>query len=79
VHRLFGIFLALVLLVLLPLLASDEGFERLFAQPRALSGADHGQWGWAAGMLLLLGDLFLPVPATCRHALSSNDATEGHW
>ena len=45
VLRLLWIFLALVLLVLLPFLAWGEGFERLFSQPRAVVWlADHGHF-----------------------------------
>jgi uncharacterized membrane protein YdjX (TVP38/TMEM64 family) len=71
--RLVSIFLALSLLLLLPLLIWGEemealllggeggkaGFENLTAWLR-----DFGPWAWGAGILLLVGDLLLPIPST---------------
>lgn len=63
--RLFWVFLALALLVLIPFVIWGEGFERTFTRTGAvdwLSG--YGAWAWAAGVVLLILDLVLPVPAT---------------
>lgn len=63
--RLIGIFVMLAILVLIPFLIWGEGFERRFSQAGAIDWLrDYGRWAWAAGVLLLMTDLFLPVPAT---------------
>jgi uncharacterized membrane protein YdjX (TVP38/TMEM64 family) len=63
--RLFGIFVILALLVLIPFLIWGEGFERRFTQAGAIEWLrDYGRWAWAPGILLLISDLFLPIPAT---------------
>jgi uncharacterized membrane protein YdjX (TVP38/TMEM64 family) len=63
--RLFLIFLALALLVLIPFLIWGEGLEQLFSHERSVAWlADYGQWAWAAGMMVLASDLLLPIPAT---------------
>lgn len=63
--RLTLIFVILAILVLIPFLIWGEGFE----QKLGLAGAvdwlrEYGRWAWAAGVLLLISDLFLPIPAT---------------
>src|SRR5687768_13856182 len=63
--RLFGIFVLLAILVLIPFLIWGEGFEQRFGQAGAVEWLrDYGRWAWAAGTLLLIADLFLPIPAT---------------
>jgi uncharacterized membrane protein YdjX (TVP38/TMEM64 family) len=63
--RLFGIFVILALLALIPFLIWGEGFERRFTQAGAIEWLrDYGRWAWAPGILLLISDLFLPIPAT---------------
>jgi len=63
--RLFLIFLALALLVLIPFAIWGEGLERLFSLEQSIVWlGDYGQWAWAAGMLVLASDLLLPIPAT---------------
>jgi uncharacterized membrane protein YdjX (TVP38/TMEM64 family) len=63
--RLFWIFIALALLVLIPFLIWGRGFERVFTQTGAIAWLhDYGSFAWAAGLLLLTLDLVLPVPAT---------------
>lgn len=63
--RLVGIFAALAILVLIPFLIWGEGFEHRFGLEGAVEWLrDWGRWAWAAGVLLLISDLFLPIPAT---------------
>jgi uncharacterized membrane protein YdjX (TVP38/TMEM64 family) len=63
--RLFAIFVLLAILVLIPFLIWGEGFEQRFGRAGAIEWLrDYGRWAWAAGTLLLMADLFLPIPAT---------------
>ncbi len=63
--RLFWIFIALALAVLVPFAIWGEGLARAFGRDGAVAWlAAYGQWAWAAGMLLLAADLLLPIPAT---------------
>ena len=63
--RLLGLFLLLALAVLIPFALWGEGFERSFSPEGAAAWlAAYGHWAAAAGILLLMSDLFLPVPAT---------------
>jgi uncharacterized membrane protein YdjX (TVP38/TMEM64 family) len=63
--RLFLIFLGLAVLVLIPFAIWGEGFERSLSGAAAIDWlTQHGRWAWAAGIVLLVSDLFLPVPAT---------------
>jgi uncharacterized membrane protein YdjX (TVP38/TMEM64 family) len=63
--RLIGIFVILAILVLIPFLIWGEQFEQRFSQAGAIEWLrDYGRWAWAAGILLLMSDLFLPIPAT---------------
>jgi uncharacterized membrane protein YdjX (TVP38/TMEM64 family) len=63
--RLIVIFVILAILVLIPFLIWGEGFEQRFSQAGAIEWLrDYGRWAWAAGILLLMSDLFLPIPAT---------------
>ena len=63
--RLIAIFVILAILVLIPFLIWGEGFEQRFSQAGAIEWLrDYGRWAWAAGILLLMSDLFLPIPAT---------------
>jgi uncharacterized membrane protein YdjX (TVP38/TMEM64 family) len=63
--RLLAIFLGLAVLVLIPFALWGEGFERVFSQAGAAAWlARYGAFAWAAGILLLMLDLVLPVPAT---------------
>ena len=64
--RLILIFLALAGIVLVPFLIWGDWFEAAFTGD-ALTGALQSwglAWGWLAGVLLLVSDLFLPVPGT---------------
>ncbi len=63
--RLFRIILVLALLVLIPFLLWGGKFMAMLdgaAAKEWLRGC--GAWGWLAVIGLLIGDLFLPVPAT---------------
>jgi uncharacterized membrane protein YdjX (TVP38/TMEM64 family) len=63
--RLFCWFLLLALIVLIPFLIWGSGFERSFSQEGAVAWlAGHGRWASVAGILLLMSDLVLPIPAT---------------
>lgn len=63
--RLFWLFIALALAVLIPFLIWGEGFERLFSQAGVVAWLErYGSFAWIAGVLLLAGDLVLPLPAT---------------
>ena len=63
--RLFGVFLFLAVIVLVPFLIWGASFEQSFSREGAaawLSG--YGRWAGVAGILLLMSDLVLPIPAT---------------
>jgi len=63
--RLSGLFLLLALAVSIPFLIWGPGFERSFSQEGAVAWlTGYGHWAAAAGILLLMSDLFLPIPAT---------------
>jgi uncharacterized membrane protein YdjX (TVP38/TMEM64 family) len=63
--RFFFLFLALVALVFLPFLLWGDVLEAAFTQAGAAAWlSSYGRWAWAAGLALLVVDLFLPVPAT---------------
>ena len=63
--RLLWVFLGLAVLVLIPFLIWGEGFERAFTVEGAVDWLrGYGTWAWAAGALLLVMDLVLPIPAT---------------
>jgi uncharacterized membrane protein YdjX (TVP38/TMEM64 family) len=63
--RLLGLFLLLALAVLVPFLIWGAGFERSFTPQGAAAWlAGYGQWAGVAGILLLMSDLVLPIPAT---------------
>ena len=63
--RLFGWFLVLALIVLIPFLIWGSGFERSFSQEGTVAWlTGYGRWASVAGILLLMSDLVLPIPAT---------------
>ena len=63
--RLLGLFLLLALLVIIPFLIWGDGIEQALATLEA-SEWEHrfGAWAWAVGLLFLIADLVLPIPAT---------------
>ena len=63
--RLLFVFAGLALLVVVPFLIWGGDFERvLSAEAAAARLQGFGAWAWAAGIALIVADLFLPVPAT---------------
>jgi uncharacterized membrane protein YdjX (TVP38/TMEM64 family) len=63
--RLLGWFLLLALIVLIPFLIWGSGFEQSFSQGGAVAWlTGYGHWASIAGILLLMSDLVLPIPAT---------------
>jgi uncharacterized membrane protein YdjX (TVP38/TMEM64 family) len=63
--RLLLVFLMLAFAVLIPFLIWGGRFEAAFSRDGAIHWLrDYGAWAWAAGIVLLLLDLLLPVPAT---------------
>lgn len=63
--RLFLIFLVLVTIVLIPFFIWGETLTGFFTQTGTVSWIQsYGNWGWIAGIVLLMSDLLLPIPAT---------------
>jgi len=63
--RLLLIFLALALLVIVPFAIWGDEFERSLSLEHTVETLRAtGDWAWAAGIGLLVVDLFLPVPGT---------------
>jgi uncharacterized membrane protein YdjX (TVP38/TMEM64 family) len=63
--RLLLIFLVLALLVIVPFLIWGDFFERSMSLENTVAWLrSTGDWAWAAGMSLLLVDLFLPILGT---------------
>jgi uncharacterized membrane protein YdjX (TVP38/TMEM64 family) len=64
--RLPAVFIALAIVILIPFLIWGEWFESMFTGDGLrlwLEGWGRS-WGWLLALLLLVGDLFLPVPGT---------------
>ncbi|MEZ4848241.1 MAG: VTT domain-containing protein [Bacteroidia bacterium] len=63
--RLFLLFLGLVAMVLIPFFIWEDTLMAAFSQEGSIEWlSSFGIWAWAAGIILLMGDLFLPIPAT---------------
>ena len=63
--RLLWIFLILAVLVLIPFGIWGDDFESWFSREGAIAWLErYGSWAWAAGIGLLVSDLFLPIPGT---------------
>lgn len=63
--RLLLIFLFLATLVLIPFGIWGDTLTEMFSQQGSIDWMNQfGNWAWAAGILLLLADLFLPIPGT---------------
>lgn len=63
--RLLLIFLVLVAVVLIPFFIWGEALTNFFTQTGTISWIEsYGKWGWMAGIILLMSDLLLPIPAT---------------
>ena len=63
--RLLWIFLGLAAAFLIPFLVWGNSLAAAFTQEGAVDWLEQfGAWAWAAGLLLLMGDLLLPIPGT---------------
>ena len=63
--KLFGIFFALAIVLMLPFLFWGDHFQARFSVGGAAEWIESfGVWGWAAAITLLVLDIVLPVPAT---------------
>ena len=63
--RFLWISLGLAVVLMIPFLIWDETFTRLFSGEEMVAWLRaRGGFGWAAGILLLVSDLFLPIPGT---------------
>jgi uncharacterized membrane protein YdjX (TVP38/TMEM64 family) len=63
--RLLLIFLILATVVLVTFFIWGDFFETFFTYDGTVTWLkDYGQWAWAIGIILLMSDLLLPLPAT---------------
>lgn len=63
--RIFLLFLLLAALVIIPFLIWGESMTETFSLEGSVAILNqYGSWAWGVGQLLLIGDLFLPIPAT---------------
>lgn len=59
------VFGALAVFVIVPFLVWGDWFTELLSEDGSIELLrNYGPWAWAVGILLLIGDLFLPLPAT---------------
>ena len=76
--RVLRLFLVLAVLVLIPFLVWGGKFMALFEGEAARKFVlDCGAWGWLVVLGLLIGDLFLPIPAT--GVMSAAGYVYGPW
>ena len=63
--RIWIVFLGFAVLFAVPFVLFGDSFDQWLAGDAAVEWLrSHGSWAWAAAILLLVGDLVLPVPAT---------------
>ena len=63
--RLFALAVVLALAVLLPFVFWGDTFTQWLGDDAAVQSLrGFGAWGWTIAIILLVGDLFLPIPAT---------------
>lgn len=63
--RLVMLFLALALLFLIPFVLWGDSLQATFAGEGAREWLEaRGGWAWAAGLILLVSDVLLPIPST---------------
>lgn len=63
--RLLWLFLGLAVLLMIPFVLWGEDFTRWFSGETGIAWLrSWGAWSWLAVLCLLMGDLFLPIPAT---------------
>lgn len=61
--RLLILFIVLASLVLITFFIWGDGFESIFTQEGSINWLrQYGEWSWMAAIILLLGDLILPIP-----------------
>lgn len=59
------IFLVIVILIVISFLVWGDHFTAMFSEENAIANlSKYGTWAWFIGMVLLVADLFLPLPAT---------------
>lgn len=77
--RLAFVFLAVAVLITIPFLIWGEWFETMFTGDALQQWlASYGKtWGWLVAVLLLTGDLFLPIPGTA--VMSGLGYVYGPW
>ena len=58
-------YLLVAAMIIVPFLIWGDFFMGLFSEDTAVQRlTDYGQWAWAVALLLLIADLFLPLPGT---------------
>ncbi len=63
--RLIFLFIALVMMVLIPFFIWGDTLMAFFSLEHSLEWLNaYGTWAWAIAIVLLISDLFLPMPAT---------------
>ena len=63
--RLLFLFLGLATLVLIPFFIWGDSLMAMFSQAGTITWlSQYGKWAWAIAIILLMGDLILPLPAT---------------
>jgi uncharacterized membrane protein YdjX (TVP38/TMEM64 family) len=63
--RLYIVIFAIVAITLIPTLILDDEIDEQFGGEQGLARLrGYGDWAWAAGVGLIISDLFLPVPST---------------
>jgi uncharacterized membrane protein YdjX (TVP38/TMEM64 family) len=63
--RFILLFIALVAIVLIPFFIWGDALMNFFSAEGSIAWLNsYGQWAWAIAIALLVGDLFLPLPAT---------------
>jgi len=63
--RLLWLMVGLALLLLIPFFIWGRSLDEAFSTKNAAAWLQNfGPWAWAAGLLLLVSDLFLPIPGT---------------
>ena len=76
--RLALIIFAIILLMLWPILVFGDSIDDQFGGEEGLQRLQaYGDWAWLAGILLIVGDLVLPVPSTA--VTSSLGMIYGPW
>lgn len=76
--RLFIFFILLAILVCASWMIWGAGMEESFSMAGSVHRLrDAGPWGWAAGIMLLVGDVLLPIPNTL--VISAMGYLYGTW